>query len=723
MPAIRYVSPSIWAWRSGRLAKIARSVSHMLAFVSFEPEIYRRQRIPLVWLRRPSFADMIPARGRSRGRQGAARRQQGSGGRCSPCCRAAGPVRVASTRGSLVETAQRLLNRFPDSVFLVPLVSRETRLMFEGRSGGRAPRTCLSSCCSAMRGEALAACDAALVASGTATLEAALLKAPMVIAYRLAPLSWQLMRRMRLQPWIGLPNILAGRFVVPEFLQDDASADNRPGAGQPGRRRSGQGGDGTRLCLAASAVAQRHRRKRPRRPSRRISRPDDLRRERGRAWALAGPVVAAAVILDIERPIAGLADSKKLSARAGNGLAAAIRERAIAWAVAEASVEIDHLNILRATMLAMKRAIEGFAPATDAGPGGWQPLPRYRPAGAGHHRRRCQRSRDLGGVDSCKTCRDAGMLQLHQLSAIWFRSSHGLARPFISMPCAATGRRRAIDAASPGSPTAEISALIAPTGVATGDGFGIMRIEIHSWRRGTFGQDNHISRQCRHQGLAGLGQGLARNQAPGPHADRRPAFAGMLSAADRLSGADRRQRIRIRQTRIAGLLADCPGAEVMTVADGLFRDLSGVATPVGILGVIDVPPTPDDDIRGRCVMLDAVQDAGNVGAILRTAAAAGIGDVVLGPGCAGAWTPRVLRAAQARISVSDCERTARSKPWSGDFAAKAAMAGQGESLFGLNLSGDIAWIFGNEGSGIAPGLAGLATRRVTIPFGEQHGSP
>ena len=74
--------------------------------------------------------------------------------------------------------------------------------------------------------EALAACDAALVASGTATLEAALLKAPMVIAYRLAPLSWHLMRRMRLQPWIGLPNILAGRFVVPEFIQQDASAEN-----------------------------------------------------------------------------------------------------------------------------------------------------------------------------------------------------------------------------------------------------------------------------------------------------------------------------------------------------------------------------------------------------------------------------------------------------------------------------------------------------------------
>lgn len=169
---------------------------------------------------------------------------------------------------------------------------------------------------------------------------------------------------------------------------------------------------------------------------------------------------------------------------------------------------------------------------------------------------------------------------------------------------------------------------------------------------------------------------------------------------------------------IAGLLADCPGAEVMTVADGLFRDLSGVATPVGILGVIDVPPTPDDDIRGRCVMLDAVQDAGNVGAILRTAAAAGIGDVVLGPGCAGAWTPRVLRAAQgAHFSLrlrEDCALETMVRRFRGE--SLAAMAGQGESLFGLNLSGDIAWIFGNEGSGIAPGLAGLATRRVTIPL-------
>jgi len=71
--------------------------------------------------------------------------------------------------------------------------------------------------------EALAACDVTLIASGTATLEAALFKRPMVIAYRMNPLSWQLMKRMQLQPWVGLPNILCQDFVVPEFIQSDAT--------------------------------------------------------------------------------------------------------------------------------------------------------------------------------------------------------------------------------------------------------------------------------------------------------------------------------------------------------------------------------------------------------------------------------------------------------------------------------------------------------------------
>lgn len=169
---------------------------------------------------------------------------------------------------------------------------------------------------------------------------------------------------------------------------------------------------------------------------------------------------------------------------------------------------------------------------------------------------------------------------------------------------------------------------------------------------------------------------------------------------------------------VTRLLVSCPDAEVVTIADGLFRELSGVATPVGILGVIDVPPAAEGGISGSCVMLDAVQDAGNVGAILRTAAAAGIGDVVLGPGCAGVWTPRVLRAAQGAHFSLRLREVATLENAIRQFQAEslATVARDGESLFSLDLSGNIAWIFGNEGSGIADALAGRATRRVTIPL-------
>jgi lipid-A-disaccharide synthase len=126
----------------------------------------------------------------------------------------------------LVDTARLLMTRFPSATFLVPLVSRETRELFEAAIWKAGAQDLPFKLLFGHAQDALSACDAAIVASGTATLEAALLKAPMVIAYRMSPISWQLMRRMHLQPWAGLPNILAGRFVVPEFLQGDATAEN-----------------------------------------------------------------------------------------------------------------------------------------------------------------------------------------------------------------------------------------------------------------------------------------------------------------------------------------------------------------------------------------------------------------------------------------------------------------------------------------------------------------
>jgi TrmH family RNA methyltransferase len=137
------------------------------------------------------------------------------------------------------------------------------------------------------------------------------------------------------------------------------------------------------------------------------------------------------------------------------------------------------------------------------------------------------------------------------------------------------------------------------------------------------------------------------------------------------------------------------------------------------VAIIPLPDTPlEEIITGSCVVLDGVQDAGNVGAILRTTAAAGIRDIVLGPGCAGPWTPRVLRAAQgAHFSLRIREQpdlVAVLKSYSG--ISVATVAKDGAPLFDLDVSGDVAWIFGNEGAGITDALAALATRRTTIPL-------
>lgn len=221
--AIHYVSPSVWAWRAGRIRKIVRAVSHMLALFPFEPAIYQDHGTPVSYVGHP-LADMIPL---AVDRGGAKQRLGVDGARpvfaLLPGSRQSELHYMAAL---CIETAKKLYERFPDSIFLVPLVSRETRDLFEAAMWKCGAQELPFKLMFGHAQDALAACDAALVASGTATLEAALLKAPMVIAYRMSSWSWRLMRRMRYQPWVGLPNILAGRFVVPEFLQDEATADN-----------------------------------------------------------------------------------------------------------------------------------------------------------------------------------------------------------------------------------------------------------------------------------------------------------------------------------------------------------------------------------------------------------------------------------------------------------------------------------------------------------------
>jgi len=223
VPVVHYVSPSIWAWRGGRMATIARSVDRVLTLFPFEAALYAQAGVAASYVGHP-LADLIPEEDQTAG----ARAQL----RIAPERKVIALLpgsRQSELRymaDAFIATARLLAQKIEQPLFLVPLVSRETREIFEAalyRAGaGELPLTILFG----HARDALAAADVALVASGTATLEAALLKKPMVITYKMAEASWMLMRRMGYLPYVGLPNVLAGEFVVPELLQHDATPEN-----------------------------------------------------------------------------------------------------------------------------------------------------------------------------------------------------------------------------------------------------------------------------------------------------------------------------------------------------------------------------------------------------------------------------------------------------------------------------------------------------------------
>lgn len=219
IPTVHFVSPSLWAWRPERIHRIRQAVSHMLVVFPFEEHIYLDAGIPVSYVGHP-LADVIPLEPDT----AAARAALGL---------AAGPV-VALLPGSrqsevsrharlMLDAAALILQQHPDAQFVLPAASEAAaRLVRQAAQGMSLPLHVLDGQSHA----ALAACDVALVASGTATLEAALFKKPMVITYRVPALTAYLMRKQALQPWIGLPNILARDFVVPERVQEAATPEN-----------------------------------------------------------------------------------------------------------------------------------------------------------------------------------------------------------------------------------------------------------------------------------------------------------------------------------------------------------------------------------------------------------------------------------------------------------------------------------------------------------------
>jgi lipid-A-disaccharide synthase len=220
---VHFVSPSVWAWRRERLQSIGRSADRMLALFPFEPPLYDSAGIAVTYVGHPLAQDAADFGTRRAARETLKQKADTPLFAVLPGSRLS---EIEMHAGLVLDAMAQIAEARPDVRFVVPLVSRTTRDAFlEAQHRGKhdaLPLTILYG----HAGDALRAADVALVASGTATLEAALARCPHVIFYRVSALTARIVRRKLLVPWVGLPNVLAGRFVVPELLQDDVTPGN-----------------------------------------------------------------------------------------------------------------------------------------------------------------------------------------------------------------------------------------------------------------------------------------------------------------------------------------------------------------------------------------------------------------------------------------------------------------------------------------------------------------
>jgi lipid-A-disaccharide synthase len=215
---VHYVSPSVWAWRQKRVLKIREGCDLMLTLFPFEARFYEEKGVPVRFVGH-TLADAIPLEAD----RAAARAELGlPDGPLVALMPGSRGGEVGRLGALFLDTAQRLRAMRPGVRFVMPCASAQRRAQLEELLAGRdLPLTLLDG----QSHLALAACDAVLIASGTATLEALLYKRPMVVAYRLAPLTFWILKRMVKSPYISLPNLLAQRLLVPELLQDDATVE------------------------------------------------------------------------------------------------------------------------------------------------------------------------------------------------------------------------------------------------------------------------------------------------------------------------------------------------------------------------------------------------------------------------------------------------------------------------------------------------------------------
>lgn len=219
IPVVHFVSPSLWAWRGERIHKIKQAVSRMLVMFPFEQEIYERAGIPVNYVGHP-LADVFPLEPD----QAAARQELGlpAAGEIVALLPGSRQGEVRRLLPAMLESARILIRRRPGIHFVLPVAGEALAGFIQPLVGSSGLPVTLTPGKSSL---AMTAADVVVLASGTATLEAALLKKPMVITYKLPYLSYAIMKRKAYLPWVGLPNILLRRFAVPELIQHQATPE------------------------------------------------------------------------------------------------------------------------------------------------------------------------------------------------------------------------------------------------------------------------------------------------------------------------------------------------------------------------------------------------------------------------------------------------------------------------------------------------------------------
>ncbi len=222
IPTVHYVSPSVWAWRQYRLPKIARAIDLMVTLFPFEASFYEAHNVPVRFVGHP-LADMIPLQSDSMAARTALGLPQDK--QIIALLPGSRMGEVSRLSEDFVLAAAHAVEQRAGLHFVAPFANPETRELFEQVLQAKAPHLPITLLDGQSR-EAMAAADVVLLASGTATLEALLLKKPMVVAYRLKPFAYWLAKRLLKVDNYSLPNLLLGRSVVPEIIQHDVTPES-----------------------------------------------------------------------------------------------------------------------------------------------------------------------------------------------------------------------------------------------------------------------------------------------------------------------------------------------------------------------------------------------------------------------------------------------------------------------------------------------------------------